>query len=160
MLIKSGKLTSEILIDVEDAILLQNKIIKIMLCKGNKKYAFLRTGIKNKKLPLHRFLLNCPAEMEVDHINGDSLDNRKSNLRICTHQQNMCNQRVQKRDLPRGVFRKKDKSKLLAQISVNLKTKFLGYFECPVIAHWAYLSARREYYGSFNKLPLKKESFT
>jgi hypothetical protein len=40
---------------------------------------------------LHREIMNAPSDMEVDHINGDTLDNRKRNLRICTARQNRCN---------------------------------------------------------------------
>ena len=41
---------------------------------------------------LHRHLVDVPKGYEVDHINLDTLDNRLCNLRICTHQQNQCNQ--------------------------------------------------------------------
>jgi hypothetical protein len=40
---------------------------------------------------LHRYLLNFPKDMEVDHINGNTLDNRRENLRICTSRQNTYN---------------------------------------------------------------------
>ena len=41
---------------------------------------------------MHRFLLSPPDEMDVDHRNGDTLDNRRENLRICTHLENGQNQ--------------------------------------------------------------------
>ena len=44
-----------------------------------------------KKLAMHRLLLNAPEGLEVDHINGDGLDNRRINLRLCTHAENMRN---------------------------------------------------------------------
>ena len=45
---------------------------------------------------LHDYLVDCPKGLEVDHINLNTLDNRMCNLRIVTHQQNQCNQPVQK----------------------------------------------------------------
>ena len=54
---------------------------------GNKWYA--NNGSRYKSL--HRVIMNPPADKDVDHINGDTLDNRKENLRICTRSQNMMN---------------------------------------------------------------------
>lgn len=44
-----------------------------------------------RTLYMHRFILDAPPELEVDHINGNGLDNRKSNLRLCSHSQNCMN---------------------------------------------------------------------
>jgi hypothetical protein len=44
-----------------------------------------------KRLHLHRFIMNCPNNMVIDHINGNNLDNRKQNLKICTQQKNTLN---------------------------------------------------------------------
>jgi hypothetical protein len=48
-----------------------------------------RTGNSWNNIYLHRFLLNCPANMQVDHINCDTLDNRRSNLEIVTPGENL-----------------------------------------------------------------------
>lgn len=52
---------------------------------------YVSKNFKNKKLYLHRFIMNCPDGFCIDHINGDSLDNRKSNLRICSFRENARN---------------------------------------------------------------------
>jgi hypothetical protein len=44
-------------------------------------------------LRMHRLIMNCPDGLIVDHIDGDGLNNQKSNLRICSHQDNICNTR-------------------------------------------------------------------
>jgi len=49
---------------------------------------------KRKRLKMHRVIMKPPDHLVVDHINHDTLDNRKENLRICTKQQNEMNQKI------------------------------------------------------------------
>jgi hypothetical protein len=63
------------------------------------KYWYARRRIyykngKNKGLYLARMIMKCPKKLIVDHINGDTLDNRRKNLRILTKQQNTWNQKI------------------------------------------------------------------
>lgn len=53
--------------------------------------SFLRHGQKKQSIFLHRFIMDAPAGMDVDHINHDPLDNRRSNLRVVTRAQNLQN---------------------------------------------------------------------
>jgi len=58
---------------------------------------YIRTNLGNKgTLKLHRLVANCPQNLQVDHINHNTLDNRKSNLKVCTALENMRNRTVSK----------------------------------------------------------------
>lgn len=54
-------------------------------------YAY--TAIKGRTVYMHRLILTAPDGVEVDHANGDGCDNRRQNLRLCSHSLNMANQR-------------------------------------------------------------------
>ena len=75
----------------------------------------------NKRVRLHRWLMECPSDKIVDHINHDTLDNRKCNLRICTHFGNMQNRRDNKTGKA-GVYYSKRDNVFVARIG----TKFIG----------------------------------
>lgn len=87
---------------------------------------YVQAKIKNKirtTIPLHRLIMNCPKGLVVDHINHDTLDNRKCNLRICTVAENNQNQKINKNNKTgfRGLSYDKKYNKYYAQISVSRK---------------------------------------
>ena len=111
----------------------------------------------SKKEYLHRLLVNCPKGMVVDHINGNTLDNRKENLRICSKIENQYNQKKHKGNRHskfKGVTYRKDlKSKPWeAFIYKDGKSKRLGYFKTEQLAAKAYNKAAKKAYGEFAKL--------
>ncbi len=79
------------LIDAEDLPKISG--FKWSVSSDGGKRMYVSTRIEGKKIYLHRFLLEAPHDQRVDHRNGDPLDNRKANLRLATHQQNMFNRR-------------------------------------------------------------------
>lgn len=86
----------------------------------------------------------------VDHINGDSLDDRPGNLRECSLSQNAANSRPKARihDLPQGVCRTKQ-GRFMARLMVNGKGRSLGVYETPDEAHRVYIAARGEAFHAF-----------
>jgi|SRR6185503_13729917 len=95
---------------------------------------------KTKVIYLHRMLMGLTDgdKRRVDHINGDGLDNRRENLRLCTPTQNSMNARVGKRSKTgvRGVFLRKKTGKWVATLTVNkcTWTRIFNTFEEAVAA--------------------------
>lgn len=103
---------------------------------------------------LHRFIIDAPRGSIVDHANGDTMDNRRSNLRIASHQQNMSNSQRRKTNTSgyKGVQLRCDGKKWLARIQVNKKTIHLGSFETREDAARAYDAAAIQHFGEFARL--------
>lgn len=122
---------------------------------GGRGYVVSAGKEENKKVlyRMHRLILNPPPGMVVDHINRDRLDNRRSNLRICTHQQNLWNQERkigQKTSRYKGVWRRKDKWR--ACIVKDGKTLHLGTHSSPEEAAMAYNLSAIKMHGEFARL--------
>ena len=96
---------------------------------------------KQKLLRMHRVIVNPPDDMQVDHINGNKLDNRRCNLRIVTQQQNQFN-----RTRAKGYCWHKRINKWQAKICINYKYIHLGYFDTEEQARLAYLQAKEKYH--------------
>lgn len=105
----------------------------------------------NKILLMHRIILDAKVGEFVDHINRDKLDNRKSNLRICSKTENNRNVGLSKNNTTgfKGVTFFTLRGKFMAQITFEGKNVFLGYFEEPKEAAKAYNNAAVKYYGEF-----------
>lgn len=99
---------------------------------------------------LQRLLMQAPADKVVDHKNGDTLDNRKDNLRICTQQQNMCNRKLQSNNTSgyHGVH--KAGNQWIATIQAFGEKIYIGRFATPEQAHRAYVIAANKYHGDFS----------
>jgi hypothetical protein len=91
---------------------------------------------------------------EVDHINGDGLDNRKSNLQVISHAENIRKSRVQKNNTSgyRGVSWHKGDCRWRVYIEVDNIRKYLGSFKNKIDAALAYDKAAKRYFGKFANL--------
>jgi hypothetical protein len=144
------------LLDKEDFIKL-NKYKWYAYFDGYNWYAARRFLIGNPKrlmTRLHTFLMKPPKGKEVDHINGDSLDNRRKNLRICTHSEN-CQNRKKRLDNTsgfKGVYWSKRSNKWVANIQIKSKRIYLGGFISKIKAAEAYQKANIKYHGKFSRI--------
>lgn len=117
--------------------------------KGKTFYArgLLKCG---KIVKIHRIIMNAKKGEEIDHINHNTLDNRKSNLRICTHSQNMMNQKKRNnKSGVKGVYWEAKDKRWRANIKINQKKKHLGMFKNIEDAASARKQAENKYFGEF-----------
>ena len=101
---------------------------------------------------MHRDIMKPPSGFHVDHIHHNTLDNRRSEMRLATRSESQHNKRMYSNNTSgfRGVCWWKTKSKWVADITLNGKCKRLGYFDTAEAASEAYERAAREMFGAFN----------
>ena len=116
---------------------------------GAKKYPYAGWG--KKGILMHRLIIGCPLNKCVDHINKNTLDNRKANLRICTKGQNNMNAKPQVgTSMYKGVFFDKSIGYWRAQIRSHGKHYYAkGVFKNELDAARAYDELAEEYHGEF-----------
>ncbi len=119
---------------------------------GGSFYAARKPGAKNgfrKTVYLHREVVCAPIGFEVDHINGNTLDNRISNLRVCTRSQNAKNRKLSRNSSTglKGVSQRG--LKFRSRIWIGGKGICLGTFESASDASKAYQDASLFFFGDF-----------
>lgn len=143
------------LVDDEDA-----PAISAMRWHLNRRYAasspYDPTTKKGRTTYMHRLIMDAPPGMDVDHINGDCLDNRRANLRLCTRSENCRNQaghvHTSKTSRYKGVCWHKGAQRWQATIGIHRRMSWLGAFDTEVEAALAYDAAARELHGEFARL--------
>ena len=123
-----------------------------------------RKGTNNVSIETnaHRFIMGVTdPKIQVDHINGNRLDNRKENLRLATNQENQWNSRIQKNNKSgyKGVGWNKKNKKYQVRIRAKNKQVCLGHFDDPIEAARAYDRAALEYHGEFAWTNFPKEDY-
>jgi hypothetical protein len=123
----------------------------LTLCNGK---PYWKVSINRKTIYLHqmiflmhhKYLPKC-----IDHIDGDSTNNRIQNLRAATHSQNIANGKFRSNNTSgyKGVSRRKDTGKWNASVMVNGKNISLGCYVDKEEAYKAYIVGSKKYFGEF-----------
>lgn len=114
-------------------------------------YAGRKLTAEGNILRMHRIILSAPSGLDVDHVNGDGLDNRRCNLRIATRSQNCHNRGAGRNNKSgyKGVCWHTQAGRWVAQIGIGGKRKHLGLFASPEEAYAVYCAAAKELHGEF-----------
>lgn len=125
---------------------------------GHRRTVYARTNVKGADgkyftESMHRMVLGLKKYdgKVVDHINGNGLDNRKSNLRVCEVRNNAANVKTPRNNTSgyKGVHFRKDRSVWIAEIRVNWKLHTVAYTRCKHFAARKYNEKALEYFGEF-----------
>lgn len=123
-------------------------------------YAYTNLGCN---YGMHRMIMDAPRGLHVDHINGNGLDNRRCNLRLCTPSQNSANKHTPTRNRTSyiGLWWSECNQKWAAQIRTLGKKYHLGLFKCPRKAAQAYDIAALAIWGEFARInfPDNREAY-
>ena len=132
-------------LDAED----RKKFGKLSASETSTGYIVVYTGKtaanKSGLTRLHRLVINAPVDMEVDHINGNKLDNSKDNLRLATRQNNSRNVAA------KGYSKCKTTGKYRAFIKLSGKSVCIGSFKTEKDASEAYKSETAKQFGEFQR---------
>ena len=106
---------------------------------------------RQQTLAMHRLLMQRPVGVQVDHINGDRLDNRMSNLRLATHAQNTQNARIRSDNTSgfKGVRIRKHNGRWQTSIKCNGAYYYLGTYDTPEEASVVYQAASLIHHGEY-----------
>lgn len=120
--------------------------------KAGRGYAARREKLTKKFIYMHRIITNAQRGLDVDHINNDTLDNRRSNLRVCTRKENLRNS-LKNKDYKYSKYRGVTKigKKYWAVFMGGVK-RYVGIYNSEVEAALAYNKEATKRYGEYAKL--------
>ncbi|MGD2093527.1 MAG: HNH endonuclease [Phycisphaerales bacterium] len=136
------------IVDAED----YERLSRHKWCAGKSKYTFYaHRGVTGGTIKMHREIMHAPKGMVCDHKNHNGLDNRKSNLRVCTSAQNQYNKKAKEGCSSRykGVVRRGNYKRWRARIGFNRKRIHIGDFKSEKEAATAYDDKAVELFGEF-----------
>lgn len=125
---------------------------------GLKFYAARNKRIENGryKIRMHSQIMGLEkgSKLQVDHVDGNTLNNCRSNLRVVTNQQNQRNTKkhIKKSSEYKGIYYNRERQKWYARIMVDSKYIWLGSFLCELEAAKAYNEAATKHFGEYANL--------
>jgi hypothetical protein len=151
---RNGEKIEKATVDAADYLGVKNYKWCLFLSKNKAKSErrYVQSRIEGKLIFLHQFLMG--ARSGIDHRDGDGLNNRRGNLRLCTSSQNNCNRKIGKRNSSgfKGVSFYLPTSKWLARIGYKGKRRCIGYFNSPEEAAKVYNDKAKILHGEFARL--------
>lgn len=131
---------------------------KYSWCFSNTGYAVRGTmkGGESRIYLMHREILGAKPDEEIDHVDGNRLNNQRSNLRLCSSAENKHNRGKSKNNTSgyKGVHWNKQNGKWRSRIMVNRRVYHLGFFENSEDAAKAYDIAALKYHKDFARVNL------
>lgn len=115
--------------------------------RNQKNKPYIRTDIDKKTVYLHRFITNCPPTLKADHWDGNTFNNQRGNLRICTHNQNVLNRAFWSKSGYKGLSFEQGRYRV--RITLGGETKHLGAYKDPVEAAQVYDDEAFKLFGEF-----------
>lgn len=141
-------------VDRSDVIKISGRYWGIMKMGNNHKYVCTRmySGGECKVVMLHRFIMGAQKGQDVDHLDGNGLNNMRSNLRVCSHAENGANRRkiAKSASVYKGLTR--CGGGWCVRIKKDYKSHYIGCFKNESEAATAYNDAAKKYFGAFAKL--------
>ncbi len=136
------------IVDIEDAPLVEGKLWHV---SGGRRHYANTYGPNQEHIALHRLIMGFP-DSHIDHVNGNTMDNRRANLRLASPTQNNANRPKHPRlggaaSEFKGVS--KHRGKWMARLVSERKEHYLGVFNCPSDAARAYDEAATRIFGGF-----------
>ncbi len=136
------------LFDMEDADLVSSRGWHIT------RRGYVGGKLHRRERPLHKIMLCVDSKHDVDHINRNKMDNRRCNLRVCTHHENSCNQKKRNTNTSgyMGVSFAKNIRKYESYVHYDGRKHGLGYFYSPQEAALVRDAAALYFFGEFCNL--------
>lgn len=152
-----------VLFDDADGHLLEKKVWGVKRASSTRSYARFqyREDGERKSVYMHRLILSAPADLVVDHISGDGLDNRRCNIRLCSIYENARNRAPATKNKTgfkgvKEIFTKAG-SRYAAQLKIKKKNLWLGTFSTPTEAAMAYDDAAIQIHAEFARLNFPRD---